>query len=167
LVHPFANTDRGADLNTDRFSKERQMNDFSKVRNFLAACLVLVASASVSGASDPLSESLPASSEYSVVAVVAGVGGVEFSARGWEVVVELSVGLDSDGNVRVNGAVVGTHNPSEAQVIEVNCSSGVASVTVRRASCGTVVCAAPDVAVVISSDTATANGAATSLDVSE
>ena len=142
------------------------MNNFSKARNFFAGCLVLVAGASVSGAADPLSESLPASSDYSVSAVVGGVGDIVMGKRGYETEVEFSVGLDSDGMVRVNGAVIGTHNPSESNVVEIDCSSGLASVTVRRTSCGTVVCSAADAGVVIVSDTVSAGGEVISLQVS-
>lgn len=143
------------------------MNDFSKARHFLAVCLVLAASAGVSGAVDPLVESLPTNADYAVSSVVAGVGGVNFSSREFEKEIELSIGLGSDGKVRVNGAVVGSHNPAESSIVEVQCVAGVASVTVRCASTGAIVCSAPDAAVVASSDTASATGSAMSLDVSE
>jgi hypothetical protein len=143
------------------------MNYFSKARYLFTTCLVLIAGATVSGASDPLSASLPASSEYAVVSMVAGTGGVILSSRHFEDEVELSVGLDSDGKVRINGAVVGDHDPSEANTVEVNCSAGLASVIVRRASCGTVICSDSNSAVVIASDMASATGGAVSLDVSQ
>ena len=142
------------------------MNSLLKMRHLLAAVIVAAAGTSFSFANSTLEEALPAGGDYAVSSIVNGSGTVQLSdSREWEGNIELSVGLESDGSVQINGTVVGGHNPAEASRVEVQCVNGVANVVVRRLACGTVVCTANQVATVAASDTAAAGGNAVTLDV--
>lgn len=142
------------------------------LRLIAAAALVLLGTTNGvatgnSFATGDLSEPV-AGSTFAVSSVLNGSGNVVLAdSREWENEIKLSVGLDYDGSVRVNGAVVGSHNPGEASQVEVASQDGVASVVVRRASCGSVICNAPNAANVVGANKASAAGAAVTLDVSQ
>ena len=139
---------------------------FKALRALAAAALVLVGTTN-SFATGDLSEPV-AGDTFAVSSMLNGSGNVVLADdREWENDIKLSVGLDHDGSVRVNGAVVGSHNPGEASQVEVASQGGIASVIVRRASCGSVICNAPNAAVVVGSTKAKAQGAAMTLDVSQ
>lgn len=121
-------------------------------RAFLApVALVLFASIAVAASSEI---SLP-SGNFDVRAVVtpgSAGGGVEFTGHAWDEKIDMSIGIDGDGDVTVNGTVIGSVDVSTACRIVarfVHDANGdyVVDVYVSDAQTGAPICSKTDVAV--------------------
>jgi len=127
---------------------------------FLKASLALLMATAIVGADLDTTELHTPGGSFIVHAVITpGLGGaaVEFD-REWEEHVDFSVGIDEEGNVTVNGELIGWAEAGAETAIEIVCEDGTATVTVSDSMTGTVLCAASDVALSGTADRVCASG---------
>ena len=120
----------------------QQIGRVLRMRRWMASCLAIMIAASAAWAAAPsMEEDLPTDgSPFSVYALLTpgADGGVEFVGDWGDRVDEFSVIFDEDGNVLLNGDVIGCGCPYGAVEVEVFCVDGEATVVVCDANDGSL-----------------------------